>query len=111
MAKKAGTPRLAGGKVASQMFVDDPTECSARLMGCANFSNTIKIKKIYKMEGNFMKYIDVHFHYGDCGVFDLDNTEEQAIQAMEDNHLDAAFFQPCPGAKDYICLLYTSRCV
>ena len=48
-----------------------------------------------------MKYIDVHMHFGDCGVFDLYNTEEQVLEAMNQNGLDAAFWQPCPGARDY----------
>lgn len=48
-----------------------------------------------------MKYIDVHLHFGDCSVFDLDNTEDQVIEAMDLNGINTALLQPCPGAIDY----------
>ena len=48
-----------------------------------------------------MKYIDVHLHFGDCRVFDLYNNEQQVMEALDLNRIDAALLQPCPGADDY----------
>jgi predicted TIM-barrel fold metal-dependent hydrolase len=49
-----------------------------------------------------MKYIDIHFHYGDCRVFDLDCVKEnELIAGLESKGVDAAILQACPGAEDY----------
>lgn len=48
-----------------------------------------------------MNYIDAHTHLGDCRVFDMDITEDQLLQTMEDSGINAAIVQPFPCPVDY----------
>lgn len=47
-----------------------------------------------------MKIIDAHIHLGDCRVFDMNITEDQLMEAIENAGIDAAIVQPFPGAND-----------
>lgn len=44
--------------------------------------------------------VDAHMHLGDCRVFDLNISEEQLLQSMDANGVDASIIQPFPGASD-----------
>lgn len=48
------------------------------------------------------KIIDAHSHLGECHVFGLDNKENDLIQRMDENGIDAAIVQPYPGARDAV---------
>ena len=48
-----------------------------------------------------MKYIDVHVHMGDCRVFGLNISEEQMLNAMDQNHINVSIVQPAPCPVDY----------
>ena len=51
-----------------------------------------------------MIVVDGHQHLGSCRVFDLNQTEEDLIAAMDQNGVTAAVVQPFPGAPDPVAV-------
>lgn len=44
--------------------------------------------------------IDTHLHLGECGVFNMESTEEELLNAMKENGLDKIIVQPFPGPRN-----------
>ena len=51
-----------------------------------------------------MIVVDGHQHLGSCRVFDLNQTEEDLVAAMDQNGVTAAVVQPFPGAPDPVAV-------
>lgn len=51
-----------------------------------------------------MFIVDAHQHLGSCRVFDLNQTEEDLLAAMDQNGVAVAVVQPLPGAPDAVAV-------
>lgn len=51
-----------------------------------------------------MIVVDAHSHVGSCTVFDLNVSEEELLQTMDENGIGVALVQPFPGAPDAIAV-------
>lgn len=49
-----------------------------------------------------MAVIDAHAHLGPCSVFDLNISEEELLQTLDQNGIQAALVQPFPGVANAI---------
>jgi uncharacterized protein len=48
-----------------------------------------------------MDIIDAHIHLGECRVFGLDVSEQEILDGMDRNGINAAIIQPFPGCREY----------